>query len=211
MRVTKKEIPRGNSRLEIRTEDLLLPEDLERNRDKSTLKSSLANVGLPSTAYWKRLLFNSFLEIYIVHRSPTTSPASSKNNSPENSQHVSPATTFPVDTPHPRTRRSRDLSPCGWPDRGYCWHGRLSHRFRSACLIRPDSSPQPPIEAVLAAFMRTSSSIHNTKAFLMIPDAPELANGVGQALFFMVESSYQLRLLSGVTLVLKMSSKSEDT
>lgn len=101
MRVTKKEIPRGNSRLEIRTEDLLLPEDLERNRDKPTLKSSLANVGLPSTAYWKRLLFNSFPELYIVSRSPTTSPASSKNNSPESSQHVSPATTFPVDTPHP--------------------------------------------------------------------------------------------------------------
>ncbi|KAJ4347230.1 uncharacterized protein N0V89_011169 [Didymosphaeria variabile] len=101
MRVTKKEIPRGNSRLEIRTEDLLLPEDLERNRDKPTLKSSLANVGLPSTAYWKRLLFNSFPELYIVSRSPTTSPASSKNNSPESSQHVSPSTTFPVDTPHP--------------------------------------------------------------------------------------------------------------
>ncbi|KAL5376440.1 hypothetical protein PMIN06_006882 [Paraphaeosphaeria minitans] len=101
LRVTKKDIPRGNSRLEIRTEDLLLPEDLERNRDKPTLKSSLANVGLPSTAYWKRLLFNSFPELYIVHRSPTTTPASSKNNSPENSQHVSPATTFPVDTPHP--------------------------------------------------------------------------------------------------------------
>ena len=101
MRVTKKEIPRGNSRLDICTEDLLMPEDLERNRDKPTLKSSLANVGLPSTAYWKRLLFNSFPELYIVSRSPTTSPASSKNNSPESSQHVSPSTTFPVDTPHP--------------------------------------------------------------------------------------------------------------
>lgn len=101
MRVTKKDIPRGNSRLEIRAEDLLLPEDLERNRDKPTLKSSLANVGLPSSAYWKRLLFNSFPELYIVSRSVNSSPTSSKNNSPESSQHVSPAHTFPVDTPHP--------------------------------------------------------------------------------------------------------------
>lgn len=101
MRVTKKPIPRGNSRMEVCAEDLLMPEDLERYGDKPTLKSSLANVGLPSSAYWKRLLFNSFPELYIVSRSLTPSPASTANNSPESSQHVSPSTTIPVDTPHP--------------------------------------------------------------------------------------------------------------
>ncbi|KAF1963561.1 hypothetical protein CC80DRAFT_397808 [Byssothecium circinans] len=103
MRVTKKQIPRGNSRLEVRTEDLMLPEDVEKYATKPTLKASLANVGLPSIAYWKRLLFNSYPELYIVSRSasPTNSPQASKENSPENSQHVSPSSTFPTDTPHP--------------------------------------------------------------------------------------------------------------
>ncbi|KAF2007690.1 hypothetical protein P154DRAFT_541075 [Amniculicola lignicola CBS 123094] len=101
LRVTKKTIPRGNSRLEVRTEDLLPPEDLVKYAKKPTLKSSVANVGLPSIAYWKRLLFNSYPELYIVSRSITPSPDSSVNNSPESSQHVSPSTTFPVDTPHP--------------------------------------------------------------------------------------------------------------
>jgi hypothetical protein len=95
MRVTKKKIPRGNSRIEVRTEDLLMPEDLAKYAEKPTLKSSLANVGLPSTAYWKRLLFNSFPELYIVSRSI------SANNSPESSQHVSPSSTFPRDPAHP--------------------------------------------------------------------------------------------------------------
>lgn len=101
MRVTKKKIPRGNSRLEVHAEDLLLPADLEKYKQKPTLKASVANVGLPSAAYWKRLLFNSFRELYIVSKSPTPSPESSPNNSPESSQHVSPSTTFPRETPHP--------------------------------------------------------------------------------------------------------------
>jgi hypothetical protein len=107
LRVTKKKIPRGNSRLEIRTEDLLMPEDLKRYSEKPTLKSSLANVGLPSTAYWKRLLFNAYPELYIVSKSVTPSPESSQNTSPESSQHVSPSTTFPVDTPHGMTDLSQ--------------------------------------------------------------------------------------------------------
>ena len=78
-----------------------MPEDLQRYADKPTLKASLANVGLPSSAYWKRLLFNSFPELYIVSRSPTPTPESSTHNSPESSQHVSPAGTFPRDNAHP--------------------------------------------------------------------------------------------------------------
>jgi hypothetical protein len=101
IRVTKKKIPRGNSRVDVRAEDLLMPEDLAKYGDKPTLKSSLANVGLPSSAYWKRLLFNSYTDLYIVSRSVTPSPQSSANNSPESSQHVSPSSTFPTDSAHP--------------------------------------------------------------------------------------------------------------
>lgn len=102
MRVTKKKIPRGNSRLEVRAEDLLPPEDLEKFGDKKpTLKSSLANVGLPSSAYWKRLLFKSYEDLYIVSRSIPPSPEASKGNSPSSPQHVSPSTTFPSGTAHP--------------------------------------------------------------------------------------------------------------
>jgi len=97
LRVAKKKIPRGNSRVEVRTEDLFPEEDRKKYSKYPTLKSSLANVGLPSGAYWKRLIFNSFPELYIVSRSITSSPESSTNNSPESSQHVSPTSTFPSD------------------------------------------------------------------------------------------------------------------
>jgi hypothetical protein len=55
-------------------------------------KNSLASIGLPRVVYWKRLLFNQFPDLYIV--SPVSSPESSLNNSPENSQHVTPSSTF---------------------------------------------------------------------------------------------------------------------
>lgn len=101
MRVTKKPIPRGNSRLEILGEDLMLSEEREKYSDKPTLKVSVANVGLPRMAKWKHMIMGSYEDLYIVSRSPTQTPESSKNNSPESSQHVSPATTFPTDTAHP--------------------------------------------------------------------------------------------------------------
>ncbi|KAL5113686.1 hypothetical protein ACEQ8H_008439 [Pleosporales sp. CAS-2024a] len=101
MRVTKKPIPRGHSRLEILGEDLMLPEEREKYSDKPTLKVSIANVGLPGTARWKHALLGSYENLYIVSRSPKQTPDSSKNSSPEASQHVSPAATFPTDTAHP--------------------------------------------------------------------------------------------------------------
>jgi hypothetical protein len=101
MRVTKKPIPRGNSRLEILGEDLMLPDEREKYSDKPTLKVSVANVGLPRAAKWKHMILGTYEDLYIVSRSPTQTPESSKNSSPESSQHVSPATTFPTDTPHP--------------------------------------------------------------------------------------------------------------
>lgn len=101
MRVTKKPIPRGYSRLDILGEDLMLPEEREKYSTKPTLKVSVANVGLPRLAKWKHMLMGSYEDLYIVSRSPSQTPDSSKNNSPESSQHVSPASTFPSDTAHP--------------------------------------------------------------------------------------------------------------
>ena len=102
MRVTRKPIPRGYSRLDILGEDLMLPEERERYAEKPTLKVSVANVGLPKLAKWKHMILGSYEDLYIVSRSPTQTPDSSKHNSPESSQHVSPTTTFPTGTAHPR-------------------------------------------------------------------------------------------------------------
>ncbi|KAL6711676.1 hypothetical protein ACN47E_004610 [Coniothyrium glycines] len=101
IRVTKKPIPRGNSRLDILGEDLLLPEEREQYADKPTLKASVANVGLPTLAKWKHMILGTYDDLYIVSRSHTPTPESSKNNSPESSQHVSPSTTFPTPSDHP--------------------------------------------------------------------------------------------------------------
>lgn len=100
LRVTKKSIPRGNSRLEILNEDLLSPEEREQYAEKPTLKASVANVGLPTLARWKHMILGSYDDLYIVSRLHTPSPESSKHNSPESSQHVSPAGTFPNETLH---------------------------------------------------------------------------------------------------------------
>ncbi|KAF2847349.1 hypothetical protein T440DRAFT_403611 [Plenodomus tracheiphilus IPT5] len=99
MRVTKKPIPRGNSRLDILSGDLMLPEERKLYGDKPTLSASVANVGLPKLAKWKHMILGSYDDLYIVSRSH--SPAPSPETSPESSQHVSPATTFPTDTAHP--------------------------------------------------------------------------------------------------------------
>jgi hypothetical protein len=101
MRVTKKLIPRLASRLDILGGDLMLPDEREKYSTKPTLKMSVANVGLPRLARWKHMILGTYEALYIVSRSPTQTPDASKNNSPESSQHVSPATTFPSDTAHP--------------------------------------------------------------------------------------------------------------
>lgn len=96
MRVTRKPIPRGASRIDIYQEDLYLPEERDQYADKISPKSSVANVGLPTLAKWKHMVMGSYDDLYIVFQTHTATPESSKNNSPESSQHVSPATTFPV-------------------------------------------------------------------------------------------------------------------
>ncbi|KAH6643969.1 hypothetical protein C7974DRAFT_371141 [Boeremia exigua] len=95
MRVTRKPIPRGASRMDIHQEDLYLPDEREQYADKIAPKSSVANVGLPTVAKWKHMVMGSYDQLYIVFQTHTPTPESSKNNSPESSQHVSPAGTFP--------------------------------------------------------------------------------------------------------------------
>jgi hypothetical protein len=97
MRVTKKPIPRGASRMDIHQEDLYLPEERDLYADKISPKSSVANVGLPTMAKWKHMVMGSYDDLYIVFQTHTPTPESSKNNSPESSQHVSPAATFPME------------------------------------------------------------------------------------------------------------------
>jgi len=99
LRVSKKKIPRGNSRIDVKTEDLYPDEERSLYEHYPNMKNSLANIGLPSVVYWKRLLFDQFKEIYIV--SPINSPENTPNPSPESSQHVSPSSTFPRDETHP--------------------------------------------------------------------------------------------------------------
>ena len=105
IRVTRKPIPRGNSRLDILGEDLMMPEERKMYAEKPTLKASVANVGLPTLAKWKHMILGSYDDLYIVSRSVTPTPESSKNNSPESSQHVSPSTTFPSDSNNPLRNR----------------------------------------------------------------------------------------------------------
>lgn len=83
----------------------MLPDDLEKYKEKPTLKSSVANVGLPRTASWKHLLFGSFENLYIVSKGLSPTPDNSQPNSPESSQHISPQGTFPAHHPHPLQKR----------------------------------------------------------------------------------------------------------
>jgi len=105
IRVTKKPIPRGNSRLDIRSGDLMLPDERKIYGNKPTLNASVANVGLPTLAKWKHMILGTYDQLYIVSKShsptpsPDPSPASSKDSSPESSQQLSPSTPHPIRLP----------------------------------------------------------------------------------------------------------------
>jgi len=90
LRCSRKRIPRGNSRIDVKTEDLF--NDPERSTYQRAaypnMKSNLASIGLPRIVYWKRLLLNQFEDLYIV------SPESTPSNSPEGSQYSSPVNSF---------------------------------------------------------------------------------------------------------------------
>src|SRR3978361_1119371 len=80
-------IPWGDSRVEVHHGDLLPAAERANLPDWPSLKLNLASISLPRGAYFKRLL-GQCKELYVV------SPESSPTNSPENSQQISPNSTF---------------------------------------------------------------------------------------------------------------------
>jgi len=89
IRVSKKDIPWGNSHIEIFQRDLLPPDLQQKYHDKITLCLSLAAINLGRIRQMKRI-FGFGKEIYIV------SEASSEETSPASSQQMSPHSTFPL-------------------------------------------------------------------------------------------------------------------
>ncbi|KAK4613756.1 hypothetical protein CLAFUW4_09169 [Fulvia fulva] len=90
LRVTKKQIPRMSSYVEIKRHDLYLPDEQEMYKTLPNYDSSLASIKLPSTAYWSRLFLGNYDNLYIV--SPETTPTSSVAD--EDSQRTSPTSTW---------------------------------------------------------------------------------------------------------------------
>ncbi|EKG09901.1 hypothetical protein MPH_13014 [Macrophomina phaseolina MS6] len=91
LRVTRKKIPRGDSRVEVKREDLWNDDEKSEFSEYPNSKSGLASVCLPRSVWFKRMLFGQFEDLYIV--SPETSPSNSLNGSPESSQ-CSPSATW---------------------------------------------------------------------------------------------------------------------
>jgi hypothetical protein len=87
LRVNKVPIPWGNSHVELQQRDLFPPEDRESLKQWPTMKLNLANITLPRSFQFKRML-NLYKDLYVV--SPERSPTSS----PESSQQISPNSTF---------------------------------------------------------------------------------------------------------------------
>lgn len=78
-RVTKKEIPRFATNLEVKRHDLWLGTEQDEYRNLPNYDSSLASIRLPSNVYWGRLLFGQYDNLYIV--SPETTPDNSEAGS----------------------------------------------------------------------------------------------------------------------------------
>ncbi|KAL9531153.1 hypothetical protein SMMN14_05296 [Sphaerulina musiva] len=93
-RVTKKEIPRLSSYIEVKRHDLFLPNEQREFRNTPNYDSSLASVKLPTSVYWSRLILGGYENLYIV--SPEGSPASSVAD--DESRRTSPTTTWGQDS-----------------------------------------------------------------------------------------------------------------
>lgn len=78
LRVTKKAIPRYTSYLDVQRADLYLPQEREDYAKYPNFNSNLASIRMPSVAYWSRMLFGNYSELFIV--SPETSPSGSPTN-----------------------------------------------------------------------------------------------------------------------------------
>ncbi|KAF7193658.1 hypothetical protein HII31_05004 [Pseudocercospora fuligena] len=94
LRVTKKQIPRLQSFVDVKRHDLYLPEEKEMYSDLPNFDSSLASIKIPSTAYWSRLFLGNYDNLYIV--SPESTPTSSVADS--DSRRTSPTSTWGQDS-----------------------------------------------------------------------------------------------------------------
>jgi len=92
LRCSRMSLPRGKSRIDVRTEDLYNEPERTSYAKYPNMKNCLASVGIPSGVFWKRLLLGQYKELFIV------SPESSPDNSPEQSQNTSPSSTFGTET-----------------------------------------------------------------------------------------------------------------
>ncbi|CAK4033161.1 Hypothetical predicted protein [Lecanosticta acicola] len=94
LRVTKKQIPRMSSYVDVKRHDLYLPEEKDMYCELPNYDSSLASIKLPSQVYWSRLFLGSYDNLYIV--SPESSPTSSVAD--EDSRRTSPTSTWGQDS-----------------------------------------------------------------------------------------------------------------
>lgn len=69
--------------------DLYLPDEKDKYANFPNYDSSLASIKMPSLAYWSRMFWGNYDELYIV--SPESSPESSVAN--QDSKQSSPAST----------------------------------------------------------------------------------------------------------------------
>ncbi|KAK5168912.1 uncharacterized protein LTR77_006221 [Saxophila tyrrhenica] len=89
LRVTTKPIPRYTSYLSIKRHDLYLPSERTLYADRPNFDSNLASIKVPSSAYWSRMFWGGYENLYIV--SPESSPAGSLDGG---SRGVSPTSSF---------------------------------------------------------------------------------------------------------------------
>lgn len=89
--MTRKQIPRYASYVDVKRHDLYTKQEKALYANYPNYDSNLASIKVPSLAYWMRLLFGSYQELYIV--SPETSPSSSQVD--EDSRRASPTNTWP--------------------------------------------------------------------------------------------------------------------
>jgi len=90
LRLTRKQIPRMTSYLDVKRHDLYLPDEKEAYASLPNYDSNLACIKVPSLAYWSRMFLGNYQELYIV--SPESSPGSSVADS--ESKRTSPTHTW---------------------------------------------------------------------------------------------------------------------
>jgi hypothetical protein len=90
LRCTRKVIPRGSQYVDVKRHDLYLPEEMNENRKFPNFDSSLASIKVPLLAYFSRMIFGNYDELYIL--SPETTPNSSLADS--ESRRMSPTSSW---------------------------------------------------------------------------------------------------------------------